>query len=243
VFTSHLVNQLVVGYNYFKQTFNSADFSADPLALGFNTGVTDPDLAGPPNITVNGFAAVGGTQPLGRVDKTLHFTDNMSYALGSHQLKFGGEIRMADVFVFYDSNKRGTFTYDGTVGPWASLPSSQASAALKSLADFLAGSYATGIIVRGNTHHDYVQNSFDLYLQDAWSATSKLTFNFGARYTYPGVLGASEGTLTNFLPDKGMVSTDSLYPAQKNAISPRGPTVSPIFRSRRCGAGVSLQSP
>ncbi len=221
VLSSHVVNQLVVGYNYFKQTFNSNDFSADPLSLGFNTGVTDPDLAGPPNLTINGFAAVGGTQPLGRVDKTLHFTDSMSYAVGSHQMKFGGEARMADLFVFYDSNKRGTFTYDGTVGPWASLPTTQASAALKSLADFMAGSYATGIIVRGNTHHDYVQNSFDLFFQDAWAASPKLTFNFGARYTYPGVLGASDGKLTNFLPAQGMVSTDSLYPAQKDAISPR----------------------
>ncbi len=221
VFTSHLVNQLVFGYNYFKQTFNSDDVSFDPIALGFNTGVTDPDLAGPPNMTINGFAAVGGTQPLGRVDKTLHFTDNLSYARGAHQMKFGGEFRLADLFVFYDSNKRGTFTYDGTVGPWASLPTSQASASLKSLADFMAGSYATGIIVRGNTHHDYVQNSFDLYYQDTWSATPRITLNFGARYTYPGVLGASDGKLTNFLPDQGMVSTDSLYPAQKDAISPR----------------------
>jgi Carboxypeptidase regulatory-like domain len=221
VFSSHLVNQLVVGYNYFKQTFNSNDTSANPIAMGFNTGVTDPDLAGPPNITINGFAAVGGTQPLGRVDKTVHFTDSMSYATGAHQMKFGGEARMADLFVFYDSNKRGTFTYDGTVGPWASLPTSQASASLKSLADFMAGSYATGIIVRGDTHHDYVQNSFDLFFQDVWSASSRLTFNFGARYTYPGVLGASDGPVTNFLPDKGMVSTDSLYPAQKDAISPR----------------------
>jgi hypothetical protein len=221
VFTSHLVNQLVVGYNYFKQTFNSNDTSFDPIAMGFNTGVTDPTLAGPPNVTVNGFAAVGGTQPLGRVDKTLHFTDSMSYSAGSHQMKFGGEGRMADLFVFYDSNKRGTFTYDGTAGPWSSLPASQASPALKSLADFMAGTYATGIIVQGNTHHDYVQNSFDFFFQDTWSATSKLTFNFGARYTLPGVLGASDGTLTNFLPGQGMVSTDSLYPAEKDAISPR----------------------
>ena len=166
VFTSHLVNQLVVGYNYFKQTFNSNDTSFDPIAMGFNTGVTDPTLAGPPNMTINGFAAVGGTQPLGRVDKTLHFTDSISYSTGAHQMKFGGEARMADLFVFYDSNKRGTFTYDGTVGPWASLPASQASASLKSLADFMAGSYATGIIVQGNTHHDYVQNSADLFFQD-----------------------------------------------------------------------------
>ena len=221
VLTSHLVNQLVVGYNYFKQTFNSNDFSANPIAMGFNTGVTDPNLAGPPNVTINGFAAVGGTQPLGRIDKTIHFTNNMSYAAGSHQLKFGGEARMAGLLVFYDSNKRGTFTYDGTVGPWASLPTSQASASLKSLADFMAGSYATGIIVRGNTRHDYFQNSFDLYFQDAWSVSPKVSVNFGARYTLPGVLGASDAKLTNFLPDKGMVSTDALYPAEKDAISPR----------------------
>ena len=48
-------------------------------------------------------------------------------------MKFGGEGRVADLLVFYDSNKRGTFTYDGTVGPWSSLPASQASASLKAL--------------------------------------------------------------------------------------------------------------
>src|SRR3954465_5750051 len=133
VFTSHLVNQLVVGYNYFKQTFNSNDFSADPIALGFNTGVTDPDLAGPPNITINGFAQVGGTQPLGRIDKTIHITNNLSYATGAHQFKIGGEARVSKLFIFYDSNKRGTFTFDGTAGPWAGTAST-ASASLKALA-------------------------------------------------------------------------------------------------------------
>jgi hypothetical protein len=221
VLTSHLVNQLVVGFNYFKQTFNSNDFSADPIAMGFNTGVTDPALAGPPNVTVNGFAAVGGTQPLGRIDKTIHFTNNLSYSTGAHQLKVGGEARVAKLNVFYDSNKRGTFTYDGTSGPWAGSAST-ASAALKSLADFMAGTYATGLIVRGDTRHDYFQNSFDLYMQDVWAATPKLTLNFGLRYTYPGVLGASDAKLTTFLPDQGMVSTDQLYPRQLNALSPRG---------------------
>src|SRR5215831_6871034 len=79
VFSSHIVNQLVVGFNYFKQTFNSYDTSANPASFGLNTGVTDPTLAGPPNLTINGFAAVGGTQPLGRVDKTIHVTDSATY--------------------------------------------------------------------------------------------------------------------------------------------------------------------
>jgi hypothetical protein len=48
-------------------------------------------------------------------------TEALSYSRGNHQLKVGGEARFAKLFVFYDSNKRGTFTYDGTVGPWSSL--------------------------------------------------------------------------------------------------------------------------
>jgi Carboxypeptidase regulatory-like domain len=221
VYTPRLVNQLVVGYNYFLQKFNSFDTSANPISLGLNTGVIDPALAGPPNITISGFAAVGGTQPLGRVDKTLQFTDSMTYSPGAHQIKIGGEARVAKLFVFYDSNERGTFTFDGTVGPWASLPAAQASSALKALADFMAGRVATGSIVRGNTHHDYFQNSFDVYAQDVWAAAPKLTFNFGLRYTYPGVLGASDGPLTTFMPSQGMVSTDTLYPADKTDLSPR----------------------
>jgi outer membrane receptor protein involved in Fe transport len=221
VLNSHLVNQLVVGFNYFLQKFNSFDTSADPIALGLNTGVTDPTLAGPPNITISGFAAVGGTQPLGRTDKTLHFTDSMSYTSGAHQFKVGGEVRLAKLFIFYDSNKRGTFTFDGTAGPWASLPAAQASPALKALADFMSGRVATGSIVLGNTHHDYFQNSFDVYAQDVWSVSPKLTVNAGLRYTYPGVLGASDGPLTTFIPSQGMVSTDSLYPADKTDLSPR----------------------
>ena len=233
VLTSHLVNQLVVGYNYFLQKFNSYDVSADPIALGLNTGVTDPTLAGPPNITVSGFAAVGGTQPLGRIDKTLQFTDTMTYATGAHQIKIGGEARVAKLFIFYDSNKRGTFTFDGTVGPWASLSSSAASASLKALADFMAGDVVTGSIVVGNTHHNYFQNSADLFIQDVWTATPKLTLNFGLRYTYPGVLGASDGPLTNFVPSQGMVSTESLYPADKTDFSPRAGFTFVPFEERK----------
>ena len=95
------------------------------------------------------------------------------------------------------------------------------ASSLKALADYMAGIPATAIIVRGNTHHNYFQNSFDLWLQDAWVLTSKVTLNFGARYTYPGALGASDAKLTNFLPDKGMVSTDALYPVDKKDVSPR----------------------
>ena len=61
----------------------------------------------------------------------------------------------------------------------------------------------------------------DVYAQDVWTVSSKLTVNAGLRYTYPGVLGATDGPLTTFIPSQGMVSTDTLYPADKTDLSPR----------------------
>jgi len=39
---------------------------------------------------------------------------------GRHKLKLGGEYRRAVLDIFYESGSRGTFTFDGTRGPWAS---------------------------------------------------------------------------------------------------------------------------
>jgi outer membrane receptor protein involved in Fe transport len=66
-----------------------------------------------------------------------------------------------------------------------------------------------------------VQNSFDVYAQDAWTVSPSLTLNFGVRYTNPGVLHASDGALTTFVREQGMVSTEELYPNDANNFSPR----------------------
>ena len=125
VLTPSLVNQVTLGVNYFLQTFNDANTSFNPLALGLNTGVTDPTLIGSPKITISGFDYVGATQPLGRIDTTGHITDNLTWSHGRHQLKVGGEYRRARLDVFYQINKRGSFVFDGTRGPWSADASAQ----------------------------------------------------------------------------------------------------------------------
>jgi len=47
-----LANQFVFGFNYFGQTLADANTDFNPIALGLNTGVTSPQLAGAPNITI-----------------------------------------------------------------------------------------------------------------------------------------------------------------------------------------------
>ena len=226
VLTPTLVNQVTLGVNYFLQTFNDANTSFNPAALGLNTGVTDPTLAGSPKLTISGFDYVGATQPLGRIDTTGHVTDNLTWVHGRHQLKLGGEYRRARLDVFYQINKRGSFAFDGTRGPWSA--DTTLSGNLRSVADFLAGypSNSSGaVIVLGALQRDYHQNSFDWWAHDTVRVTPKLSLNFGVRYTYQGVLHDANNNVTTFVPDKGFVGPgnglDTLYPKDWNNFAPR----------------------
>jgi hypothetical protein len=70
VINPHFVSQTLLGVNYFKQVFGDATAGFNMVALGFNTGVTDPSLFYAPNMTIRGFDATGETPPLGRIDTT-----------------------------------------------------------------------------------------------------------------------------------------------------------------------------
>ncbi|MCW5966471.1 MAG: carboxypeptidase regulatory-like domain-containing protein [Bryobacterales bacterium] len=252
VITPRLVNSLTLGVNYFLQTFNDQNTSFDPIAAGLNTAATSPDLIGSPTITINGFASAGATQPLGRIDTTGHITNTASFITGKHQLKFGGEYRRGHMDIFYKTNQRGTFRFDGTSGPWANTTS--IPLAERALADFLGG-YVSGnngaTIVRGNTQRDYRQNSMDLFVHDNWQATERLNLNFGLRYTYLGPIFDIDKSITTFVPDRGIVvdgtGTGSLYPKDWNNIAPRfGFAFTPSRNSKwvlRGGYGFFFDTP
>lgn len=219
VWSARLVNQVTLGVNYFLQTFNDANISFNPAAAGLATGVAS-NISGAPAIRISGFDYVGATPPLGRTDVVGHLTDNLSYTIGRHHWKFGGEYRHANVDVAYFSNSRGSFSFDGTRGPWAA--DSSVSSALKSLADFLSGqpSNSSGAtIVRGNPERSYLVNSFDFWAHDTFQFSPKLSFNYGARWTHQGAPHV-DGPLYNFDPAQGFVTTPLYSPAKFN-LAPR----------------------
>jgi hypothetical protein len=168
IFSPKLANQAFFGVSYFDQVFSDAQHDYDPVALGLNTGVSDPSLVGSPKITIGGAAAgsgltgsasgfdpIGVTPPEGRTDITGHFDDALAYTVGKHEFRFGGEFRKSQVYDFYQTGARGVFTFDGSQGPWASGGGSAACDSLATtngagapaitdgnvllLADFLAG--------------------------------------------------------------------------------------------------------
>lgn len=224
VITDRVVNQLLAGVNYFKQTFNDFDTSANPVALGLNTGVTNPTLLGSPSISVNGFDDVGLTPPLGRIDTTGHLNEILTYTTGRHQFRMGGEYRRSRLDVFYQRNKRGTFSFDGSQGPWANDPAVDSST--KALADFLAGDVASSSITRGNLQRNYYVNTLDFFGQDTWQLSPRLSLNLGLRWEYFGPIHEPTNRISTFIPSKGGIvftghGIDTLYPKKFTNFAPR----------------------
>jgi hypothetical protein len=121
VLTPRLTNQLLLGTNYFKQSFFDSNHSFDVTSFGLNLG---PEFAangvtGAPQIVIGtigggGFDQTGLTPPKGRQDITGHITDAVSYTFGAHQFRFGGEYRRAQLDEFYHEGALGKLIFSGT---------------------------------------------------------------------------------------------------------------------------------
>ena len=227
VFTPKLTNQILFGVSYFNQIFHDANNSFNEQALGL---FTSPDalkngqpILGAPNIAISGFDQVGITPPEGRNDITGHLTDIVSYTMGRHQFRFGGEVRQGRVDEFYFRRSLGGFTFDGTQGPWAGTCASGDPTC--ALADFLAGDVSTSTIAVGDAERFVRVNGFDFFGQDAWQVTRKLNINYGLRYEYIGPLHSLNNDLAVFIPSEGLKiqgnGINSIFPPDKNNFAPR----------------------
>ncbi len=226
-FSPRLTNQVLFGVNYFNQIFHDFNNGFDTKALGL---FLSPDatnngkpILGAPNVVISGFEQIGLTPPEGRNDVTGHLTDIVSYTVGKHQFRFGGEFRQGRVNEFYHRRGTGQFVFDGSQGPWSSDPNLDINT--KALADFLAGDVSASTIAVGNPERFVTVNAFNLFVHDAWQITPKLNVNLGLRYEYFGPLHSDRKDLATFVRGQGLLvqgnGIDSIFPPDRNNFAPR----------------------
>ena len=233
VISPRMTNQLLFGVNYFNQTFSDANNSFNTKALGLflspDATIKGQPILGAPNIVIanqNGgasFEQIGLTPPEGRNDVTGMLADIVSYNVGRHQIRFGGEVRQGRVNEFYHRRGTGKFTFDGTQGPWAGTCAADDPTC--ALADFLAGDVSSSTIAVGNPERFVRVNGYNFFGQDSIQVTRKLNLNFGLRYEYFGPLYSNNKDLAVFIPGKGMLiqgnGIDSIFPPDRNNFAPR----------------------
>ena len=206
------VNELRFGFNRFKEGFFPEDNDFDPRSIGLNTGITNEQDFGLPQIRIQddlGIANVGATLsvPRARTDINYQVIDNFSWKLTKHDVKFGYEFRRTTVDQFFDAGYRGRLDFG-------------------SLEDFLTGTLSGGRAARGDSNRFTFQNSHAGYLQDTFRYSPQLTLNLGLRWDYFGVIAERDNLLSNFDPTAGLVQVGSpglprLYGRDWNNFSPR----------------------
>ena len=225
-----LQNQLEFGINYFNQTFNDAKHNFDIQGLGLflspDAQIHGQPITSAPEIAISGFEQIGLTPPEGRNDITGQLTDIVSYSIGKHQLRFGGEVRQGRVDEFYFRHSAGAFNFTGAYPgtPWSGTCATGDPTC--ALADFLAGDVSSSGIAVGNAERQVRVNGFDLFMSDAWQLTRKLNLNLGLRYEYFGPLHSVNQDLAVFVASLGGIKIQgngisSIFPADRNNFAPR----------------------
>src|SRR5690348_207878 len=242
VLSPRITNQVLFGVSYFTQRFHDFDTSFVPGSVGLilspSALIAGKPVTGTPNIAISGFEEVGITPQEGRNDITGHLTDAVSYTVGAHQFRFGGEIRQAQVDEFYFRHSLGSFNFTGTQGPWAAPPTGGVSPTcntaaclalstnVRALADFFLGTSDSASITVGNAERQVFLNNVALFAQDNWQVTKRLNLNYGLRYEYLGPLHNGDKNLAVFVPELGGnriqgQNIDSIFPPDKTNFAPR----------------------
>jgi len=219
---SRWANEARFGYLYDNKTNTSVDHNVPATVYGINTGVTDPQRFGMPQINISGFTFLGGGPNWPKFqgpDGVYQGIDNVSYLRGKHAFKFGGDIRYSSVNEGSFRGAKGQIFFNGSNGGNAFSGSTP-------LEDFLAGAPALGKVSFGPPMRHETQWSYAGFFQDDWRVTPNLTLNLGLRYEYVSPMKEDHNLLGNF--DKalgGLVQVgkqiSSPYNGDHNNFAPR----------------------
>ena len=231
MFGSNKVNELRYGWNRFAEGFFPADQNFHPSSIGLcvasiNPGTCTGTLAdsGLPIILVSGFAQLGATSsvPRHRFDSNNQVLDNFSWKLNKHTLKFGVDFHRTSIQQYFDKYFRGRLRFKDQTS----------SGGLSAIDNFLTGNVTDGFQYSGpSTRHTY-ENNFGFYIQDSYRVTPRLTFNYGLRWDYFGVVKEKNNLLSNItaldpvaqtftLTQVGQPGLSNLYNPDKKDFAPR----------------------
>src|SRR5579864_8852999 len=201
------------GWHRFAEGFFPQDQKFNPASIGLNTGVTNPQDFGLPQISFSdGTSGLGGNNslPRHRFDTNWQYFTNLGYTSGKHNLKLGYEYRRTTVNQFYDLGYRGRLKFT-------------------SFEDFLAGNITNGgSQFAGDSQRTTHQNNSGFYVQDNFRFSRKLTINAGLRWDYFGVIYEDGHRFSLFNPATDSLQLvgqaggpSSLYPRDLNNFAPR----------------------
>jgi hypothetical protein len=183
-FGASSVNEFRLGYFRLDTTLNQplGGKQTNLADLGFASGANGapgifpgtPGVEGVPEIDFNSFIIGVPSRPNQLIDNIYQVVDNFSKAIGTHNIKFGGQFHFNQLEENLSNVANGNYFF-------GSAFSGQPSETGSDFVDFLLGAPAS--YVQGQSYPSYGRSFYmGLFAQDSWRAGPNLTLNFGLRY-------------------------------------------------------------
>jgi hypothetical protein len=192
------------------------------LSIG-QTQITIPGLqdvpaniaGGLPQVSINGFSNFGRqtTNPQWQDPALLDPKLTYTWILGKHSLKFGYEYERIWMAVNDNNPLYGSYTYGGGYSAVGSKVSDSY------WADFLFGLTSTYGLANYFVAH-LRQDTDNVYAQDDWKVSPKLTLNLGLRWEYGSPYSEWKNYISNFDPVSQTVDTISRGATLGNGVTP-----------------------
>jgi hypothetical protein len=225
-FSPALVGQLRFSFLRNKLLLDEHLNNTTPASLGFTYEPTLESAIGPPFIQVGGYASIGDpiTGPRNTYQNSFDYSGSLTWIKGRHQFKFGGGYQYDQINVLQGIATNGFFVFSG-------FPLSN------SFASFLFGQPVFFLQGGGNFSRNLRGQAFNLFAQDSWRVTSRLTVNYGLRYEVPSPYTEVHNLQNLWIPGRQSTvfptaPTGLLYPGDHGV--PRGliPTERDAFAPR-----------
>jgi len=185
-----------------------------PESLGFGYAPSLESAIGPPFIQVAGYASVGDpiTGPRNTYDSDVDASGSLTWVRGRHGLKFGGGYNYDRLNLLQGIASNGFFVF-------APVPFSN------SFASFLFGQPVFFLQGGGDLSRNLRGKAVNLYAQDTYKVSSRLTINYGLRYELPFPYTEQKNRQNLWIPGRQSVvfpsaPTGLLYPGDPGV--PRG---------------------
>jgi hypothetical protein len=186
-FSPNTINDLRVGWFNFPQIRNGQNSNIDPTALFPQQA--ESAQRGLPKMFITGYSQPAyGTigdygQGLYSYQPDVEILENLTHVHGRHTLKAGADLSAYQFMNYFPIAPLPTFNFSGV---WTGNSGNPGAPAGKSIgnayADFLLGdAISSGTGFPGHDSKFYAKD-WELYFQDTWQATHKLTVYFGIRY-------------------------------------------------------------
>ncbi len=167
-----------------------------------------------PSITVTGLSTIdNGPYPGFWSGFVEDITDNVTKVLGNHTIKFGGTFEHAGQNDLIQLTTASPPQTNNQNGAFQFLDSGMSNTSGLGMANALLGNFNNYSEIGAKPETPWVANSLDLFVQDVWQASRKLSIHYGVRYSLWPAWGTTNGTIAQFEP--------AFYnPAQAAAVSP-----------------------